>query len=84
MKKQCSIFLFLLFTIQISVFSQSNILKQFTRIEINFEQLISDIIYKDLNNDNLFDMVVITEDKNQEKKRFKLFFQFSRGCLQCL
>ena len=79
MKKRFSIFLFLLSTIQICVFSQPNILKRFTRIEINFEHLISDIIYKDLNNNNFLDLVVITEDKKQEKKRFRIFFQSPGG-----
>jgi len=50
----------------------------FNRFEMKFDELIEDIFFEDLNNDQLKEILVLTKDENK-KKKLHLFFQSKNG-----
>lgn len=50
----------------------------FNKFEMKFDDLLEDIFFEDLNNDQLKDILVLTKDENN-KKKLHLFFQNRNG-----
>lgn len=76
MKKFIILFMFLLF-FSFNLYAQPDYIKNFNRFEMKFEQLMEDVFFKDLNDDNLKDALVIT--KVSDKKKLFIFYQSNDG-----
>lgn len=74
--KRLLIFICLLFT-SIYLNGSSDFSDIFHRIEMEFDYLVEDIFFEDLNNDNLRDISILT--KATEKKKLLIFFQNGDG-----